>query len=157
MNRRGFATVLNKKRAASGKGKESWSCYIFLHSYRTCCLLRLKGKREGKKWGGRQANWTEWLSPTSAALPEEAWLGCVCMCVCMCLCVCVSLLHYSGSGPRPHGIINYWFWRECVKSLAVIITLSAEIRECSAWSLPGQGLNTPRSSAVWRESQARLW
>lgn len=80
--------------------------------------LRERRKRKSME-GGRQANWTEWLSPTSAALPDEVWLGCVY--------VCVSLLQYCEGGLRPHGIINYRFLRECVKSLAVIITLSARL------------------------------
>lgn len=146
----GSATILNKKRVATGSGQWSWSRDILLQSHRTFCLLWLEGKNEEKTQGGRLGSWTGWLSPRSAALPEEVCLECVC--------ACVPLLQYSGRGFRPHGIINHWYWRECVKSLAVIITLSAEIRECSARSLPGQRLTRPAvATAVWRESQARLW
>lgn len=76
MNRRS-AAARNKKKAAGG-GEKGAKTEIF------CCSQTghavswsLRERRKGWRETGRYANWTGWLIPTSATLPEEVWSVCV--------------------------------------------------------------------------------
>lgn len=76
-----------------------------------------KDGREGIGLGG----WLTGLGD-SVQRQQHSQKRCV-LDMCVCVCTRTPLLQYSLSGFRPQDIINSWFWRECIKSLAVIITL----------------------------------